>query len=165
MDITPNQPMNEIRGTLILCDNVYRTDQGKWVIAGTYAQWQTTQDALTLPFLHAYVRLQFEHPGTYQCQLTMVDKAQPPQSVPMLSAQFDVSQPSSNPPVFEMGLQLPELRIQAPVPFSQRPPGSLIILHTQLWLRVRQTEIASCALDFHFAGPPVPTGQRPPASL
>ncbi len=149
------QPMHEIRGTLILCDHVYRTDQGKWVIAGTYSTWQTAQDVL-VPFLHAYIRLQFEHPGTYPCELAMVDRGLPPQAPPMLMVRFEVVQSQANPPLFEMGLQLPELRITAPVPYAQRAPGTHIALRTLLALRVKDTDVASCHLDFQFAGPAPP---------
>jgi hypothetical protein len=153
------KPMHEIRGTLIICDHVYRTEQGKWIIAGTYSTWQTSQDEL-VPFLHAYIRLQFERSGSYPCRLTMIDRAQPPQAAPMLEAVFDVNQVQESLPVFEMGLQLPELRIHAPVPFAKRPPGSLIALRTMLSLRVKDTDVASCHLDFQFAGPPIPPGQK-----
>ena len=149
------QPMHEIRGTLIICDHVYRTDQGKWIIAGTYSSWQTAQDEL-VPFLHAYIRLQFERSGSYHCRLTMVDRAQPPQAQPMLEATFDVQQALESQPVFEMGLQLPELRIAAPIPYAKRPPGSSIALRTLLSLRVKDTDVASCQLDFLFTGPPGP---------
>jgi hypothetical protein len=149
------QPMHEIRGTLIMCDQVYRTDQGKWVIAGTYTSWQTSQDVL-VPFLHAYIRLQFERSGTYPCNLTMVDRGRPPQAPPMLEARFEVVQSQASPPLFEMGLQLPELHITAPEPYAKRAPGSQIALRTLLSLRVKDTDVASCHLDFLFAGPPLP---------
>jgi hypothetical protein len=160
MDRSDAVPMNEIRGTLILCDQVYRTDQGKWIIAGTYTNWQTSNDELAVPFLQAYVRLQFERPGNYPCRLTLVDRAQAPQARPMIEAKFDVNMADPQVPVFEMGLQLPELRITAPVPYQQRKPGSVIALHTLLWLTVKDTEVASCRLDFLFSGPPLP-GQPP----
>ncbi len=157
MNQSADVPMNEIRGTLILCDHVYRTDQGKWVIAGTYTHWQTSNDELVVPFLQTYVRLQLERPGTYPCRMTLVDRAQPPNARPMMEASFDVNMSDPRVPVFEMGVQLPELRITAPVPFKQRQPGSTIALHTLLWLNVKGTEVASCRLDFLFAGPPLPT--------
>lgn len=150
-----NSPLTEIRGTLILCDHVYRTDQGKWVIAGTYSHWQTPNDELALPYLHAYVRLQVERPGTYPLQLTMIDRSQAPNSRPMLEAAMDVVINEQHTAAFEMGLHLPELRIKAPVPFRERAPGSVIALHTLLWLRVKGIDVASCHLDFHFTGPAI----------
>jgi hypothetical protein len=53
-----------------------------------------------------------------------------------------------------MGIQLPELRIAAPVPYKDRVPGSRLALHTLLWLKVQEVDVASCHLDFIFVGPP-----------
>jgi hypothetical protein len=86
----------------------------------------------------------------------MVDRAQPPQAPSMLEARFEVVQTQASQPLFEMGLQLPELHITAPVPYAKRTPGAQIALRTLLSLRVKDTDIASCHLDFLFAGPPLP---------
>jgi hypothetical protein len=153
--------MPEIRGTLILCDNVYRTDQGKWIIAGTYNHWRTSNDELALPPLQTYIRLQCERPGTYPGRLIMVDRAQPPQALPMLEVGFEIAVSEGDTPMFETALLLPELRLKAPVPYAQRPPGSAIVLRTLLWLKVKDMDIASCHLDFHFHGPALGPLQPP----
>lgn len=152
--MTDDAPMREIRGTLILCDQVYRTDQGKWVIAGTYSHWQTVNDELTLHSLNAYIRLQFERPGTYPLRLTMHDRGQSPNAAPMMEARAQITIGDAQLPIFEMGIQLPELRIAAPVKFKDRPPGSRQALRTLLWLKVQEIDVASCHLDFIFVGPP-----------
>jgi hypothetical protein len=146
-------PLGEIRGTLILCDQVYRTDQGKWVIAGTYTHWQTPHDDLVMHSLQAYIRLQFDRPGTYPLRLAMLDRAAPPQAAPMMQAETVITVNESQIPVFEMGIHLPELRIAAPIPAKDRQVGSLLALRTLLWLTVNGTDVASCNLDFHFTKP------------
>ena len=146
--------MRDIRGTLILCDQVYRTDKGKWVIAGTYTHWQTPNDELILHSLQAYIRLQCERPGTYPMRLTMIDRAGPPNATPMLDARTEIIVNETQVPVFEMGLHLPELRIAAPILSKDREPGSLLAIRTLLWLTVSGVDVASCHLDFTFTKAP-----------
>ncbi len=149
-------PLRDIRGTLILCDQVYRTDQGKWVIAGTYTHWQTPNDELVMHSLQAYIRLQVERPGTYPLRLAMMDRAAPPNARPMMEAQTDIVVNETQIPVFEMGIHLPELRIAAPIPAKDRQVGSVISLRTLLWLTVSGIDVASCNLDFNFTKPNAP---------
>ena len=151
--MTNTDNLHDIRGTLILCDQVYRTDQGKWIIAGTYTHWQTPNDELVLHSLQAYIRLQCERPGTYPLQLAMLDRAAPPNARPMLQANTEITVNESQVPVFEMGIHLPELRITAPIPSKDREPGSLLAIRTLLWLTVQGVDVASCHLDFMFTKP------------
>src|ERR1043165_888904 len=152
--------MHDVRGTLILADQVYRTDQGKWIIAGTYTHWQTPNDELVLHSLQAYIRLQVERPGSYPMKLTMMDRGAPPNARPMLEAQAEIAINETQVPVFEMGLHLPELRIPAPIPAQEREVGSLLAIRTLLWLTVSGVDVASCHLDFHFTKP-APAGPQP----
>jgi hypothetical protein len=142
--------MHDIRGTLIICDQVYRTDQGKWIIAGTYNHWQTPHDELSLHTLQAYMRLQFEQPGNYPAQLKMLDRGAPPQAPPMLEARMDINIDEQQLPIFELGIHLPELRIKSPVLAKDRAPGSALAIRTLLWLTVSGIDVASCPLDFIF---------------
>jgi hypothetical protein len=158
-----NAPLRDIRGTLILADQVYRTDQGKWIIAGTYTHWQTPNDELVLHTIQAYIRLQVERPGTYPMHLTMMDRGAPPNARPMLEAQAEIVINESQVPVFEMGLHLPELRIPAPILAKDRQVGSVLAIRTLLWLTVSGIDVASCHLDFHFTKPPA--GAAPQAHL
>lgn len=155
-----NNTLQSIRGTLILADQVYRTDQGKWIIAGTYTHWQTPNDELVLHSIQAYIRLQVERPGTYPMRLTMMDRGAPPNARPMLEAQAEIAISEQQVPVFEMGLHLPELRIPAPIPAKDRQVGSVLAIRTLLWLTVSGTDVASCHLDFHFTKP----AEMPPRS-
>lgn len=155
-------PLRDVRGTLILADQVYRTDQGKWIIAGTYTHWQTPNDELMLHGIQAYIRLQVERPGSYPLKLTMMDRGAPPNARPMLELQAEIAISEQQVPVFEMGLHLPELRIPAPIPAVERAVGSVLAIRTLLWLTVSGVDVASCHLDFHFTKPPTPpTGPQP----
>ena len=155
-------PLRDIRGTLILADQVYRTDTGKWIIAGTYTQWQTPNDELVLHTIQAYIRLQVERPGTYPMKLTMMDRGAAPNARPMLEAQAEIVINETQVPVFEMALHLPELRIPAPILAKDREVGSVLAIRTLLWLTVSGVDVASCHLDFHFTKPPTGTGLQPP---
>jgi NAD(P)H-dependent flavin oxidoreductase YrpB (nitropropane dioxygenase family) len=152
--------LQSIRGTLILADQVYRTDQGKWIIAGTYTHWQTPNDELVLHSIQAYIRLQVERPSTYPMKLTMMDRGAPPNARPMLEANAEIAISEAQVPVFEMALHLPELRIPAPIPAKDRQVGSVLGIRTLLWLTVSGTDVASCHLDFHFTKP----AELPPRS-
>lgn len=151
--MTDDAPLREIRGTLILCDQVYRTDQGKWVIAGTYTHWQTPNDELVMHTLQAYIRLQVDRPGTYPLRLAMLDRAAAPNAAPMMEAQTEIVVNETQIPVFEMGIHLPELRIAAPIPAKDRQVGSVLAMRTLLWLTVSGIDVASCNLDFLFTKP------------
>ena len=155
-------PLRDIRGTLILADQVYRTDQGKWIIAGTYTHWQTPNDELVLHTIQAYIRLQVERPGTYPLHLTMMDRGAPPNARPMLEAKAEIVINETQVPVFEMALHLPELRIPAPIPAKDRQVGSVLAIRTLLWLTVSGVDVASCHLDFHFTKPPAGPGPQAP---
>jgi len=148
--------MNEIRGTLILADNVYRTENGKWIISGTYSYWQTTQDVLVIPMLATYVRLQFERFGVYRCRVAVTDKMAPPHQPPVINTQFDVTINEATPRMFEAGLQLPEIRQRGPIPLADRLPGSATKMSLLISLSCNDHDIASNDLDLVFCGPPLP---------
>jgi len=39
----------KLSGSIIPADHIYRSVDGKWIIAGTYSIWHTTEEALYLP--------------------------------------------------------------------------------------------------------------------
>lgn len=147
--------MNEIRGTLILADNVYHTDKGKWIISGTYSFWQTHQEELVIPMMSVYVRLQFERLGTYRCRVSISDRMAPPHVPPVINTQFEVKITETTPRLFEAGLQLPEIRQRGPIPVADRAPGSATKVSLLIALSCNEHDIASNDLDLVFCGPPL----------
>lgn len=153
--------MHDIRGTLILADQVYRSVEGKWIIAGTYSSWRTAQDVLTLTALNFYIRLQVERPGNYPCRLFAIDRSGAPNLPLLWESVFDIKITESGIPVFETAIKLSDTAVRSPVPFAQRPVGKWLMLRTLVWLQVGDSDVASCPLDFVFVGPKAETDQDP----
>jgi hypothetical protein len=145
--------MRTIRGTLIICDQVYQDRSGKFIIAGTYTTWQTQEDELRLHGIHAYLRLQVEQPGSYPCSITMVDRMAPPNHPPMLRLDTVLPIAENQIPIFECAVHLPDLQLRAPTPRAQRAPGTGHGIRTLVSLVVKDEDVASCPLDFVFLGP------------
>jgi hypothetical protein len=147
-----------VRGTLIVCDQVYQDRSGKFIIAGTYSAWRTRDDDLRLAHFNAYIRLQVEQPGDYPCRIAVADRLAPPHHPPLVSGGFTAHVTADHLPVFEVALRLPELHIRAPRPLRDREPGSVHGIRTLVTLTVDTADpidVASCPLDFLFTGPPV----------
>ncbi len=146
--------LREIRGTMILADQIFQDNlTGKWIVAGTYSRWWETGDELVVPSLQCYLRLQVERPGHYPGRLWCLDRAGAPTENKLWDVPMDFDIPAQGLPVFEARVILPGCRVRAPVPQSQRKAGEAYALQTAIWLRVGNTEVASCPLDFIFTGP------------
>src|SRR5579862_105413 len=96
--------MKEIRGTLILSDNVYKTIDGKWVISGTYNRWFTPKDVLTIHGINTYIRLLFEQLGVYSGTITVIAKEASPAADPILEIPFEITVTAECLPVYEMAI-------------------------------------------------------------
>ncbi len=143
---------SDVTGMILLADNVYRTDRGKFVIAGTYTSWQTTKDVMHMPGVQLFVRLVFERFGQYECQLVVQDRSSPPTALPMLAMPINIEVSARTSRLIEAGFQLPELNIPASRPFNERPPtGEKATLIISMMLG--HDVIASTNLDIIFNGP------------
>jgi hypothetical protein len=148
-----NAALSGVRGTLIVCDHVYQDRSGKFIIAGTYSAWRTREDELRIAPFAAYVRLQVDRPGDYPCTITVIDRIAAPNQTPLLRLDMHVHIGEAQIPVCEAAIQLPDLRIRAPVPAAERAPGSLHMIRTLVLLTSGDQDIASCPLDFQFVPP------------
>jgi hypothetical protein len=147
--------LREIRGTMMLADQLFQDNlTGKWVVAGTYSRWFTDKDELQVHNLQCYLRLQVERPGLYPGRIWCVDRARAPNEGKLWEIDLPLNIPQEGLPVFEARLILPGVAVRSPVPIAKRKPGEAYALQTTLWLRVGNTEVASCPLDFIFTGPP-----------
>jgi len=152
--------LREIRGTMVLADQLFQDNlTGKWVVAGTYARWFTDLDELHVPNLQCYLRLQVERPGIYPGRIWCVDRTRSPNEGKLWEIDLPLQIGEDGLPVFEARLILPGLRVRSPVPRAKRKPGEAYALQTTLWLRVGNSEVASCPLDFIFTSRPA--GARP----
>jgi hypothetical protein len=150
--------MREPRGTVILCDQLYPTLAGKWVIAGTYTHFNVSPGAqhIDLPPLNVYIRFQVEKSSEYDCELLLVHRAQA-SNVPAIirqSIRLQVVDPLTP---CEMGCVLPSIRVSYPDGLHEAPGAKPVGIPLLLWLKVGGEDLASCPLNVIF---PPPQGPR-----
>lgn len=151
--------MRDLRGTVILCDQLYPVGNGKWVIAGTYTAWWVRPGERHIEFptgLHAYLRFQVERAGDYACEVHLVDRGQAANAPPLLRHAFRVNVTDPLNPV-EVGCMLPPCQVRPPEG-ANPAPGAPVAVHLQVCLRVGDEEIATCPLNVVFQAP----GAQPP---
>ena len=156
--------MRDLRGTVILCDQLYPTVGGKWVIAGTYTHWTSLPGAhhLDLPPLNVYIRFQVEHAKEIDCELLLVHRAMPSNAPAIFRQQVKVQIVDPLTPV-EMGCVLPPFRVNFPTDLSQTPAGIPVGVPLLLWLKVDGEDLASCPLNVIFLPPQGPDHADDPA--
>lgn len=143
--------MRELRGALILCDHLYPTLYGKWVIAGTYTTWLAPPGARAFEFrdgVQAYLRFQVERAGRYECELRLLHRALPAHAPPLACQRFAVEVRDPLLPV-ELGAQLPPFRVRCPDELTPRP-GAPVGIGLLVWLTVGGEDVASSPLDIIF---------------
>jgi len=147
---TPAQPMRDVRSTLILCDQLYPSMNGKWVIAGTYTQWHAPAGAaqFQLPPLNIYIRFQVEQAGDYACDLLLVHRSMPSSAEVILRQQVKLGITDPLAPC-ELGCVLPPFVVHCPQ-IQNRQADESIGVPLLLWLRVGGCDIASCPLNVIF---------------
>lgn len=139
------------RGTIIVADEVYNTQEGKWVIAGTYQNWIVKEPKLQLQKgLAVYVRVQCETSGQHQLVVKIEDRARSPTEKPLLQIAAvlmisDVDQP------IELGFRTKELEIKRPRGRLSR--GDLKQVKLQLNLEIDGILLASAPLTITFHHP------------
>jgi hypothetical protein len=146
--------MRDPRGTVILCDQLYPSLGGKWVIAGTYTHFRSSPGAMQvdLPPLNVYIRFQVEKAGEYDCELLLVHRAQPSNVPPIIRqlVRLKIGDPLTP---CEMGCVLPSIRVRCPDGLQAVPDAKPIGIPLLLWLKVAGEDLASCPLNVIF--PPI----------
>lgn len=142
--------MHEARGTIILCDQLYPSINGKWIIAGTYTTWNVRPGELhlDLPTLNVYIRFQVEKAGDCACELLLVHRALPSNAPAIIRQDFTVRINDPLSPC-EMGCVMPSFRVRCPEQPTQ-PTSPLIGVPLLLWLKVAGEDIATCPLNIIF---------------
>ncbi len=145
--------MQPIRGTILVCDRLYRSTDHKFIIAGTYHTWVSCKPKLHLTGgIHVYVRYQVESAGEYPARILLIDRGLPSTVPPLMEMQFEnrISDPLS--PI-ECGFTLPEFGVKSPKAPSRIRIGQPLRMSLTLWLEVRGTAVASTPLNFIFRNP------------
>jgi hypothetical protein len=143
------------RGLLILADQVYRTNEGKWIISGTYNRIETHLPVLELVYgLIFYIRLLVESTCRVKCRLTVTDDGVDPRTSapPVFQQEFEIGVPPEQVPVAEGRLQINHPRIK---PGTQvLPPGTVAVIKTnnrlEIWHNGQWSEVAHSPLVFIF---------------
>lgn len=143
--------MRDHRGSVILCDNLYPTVNGKWVIAGTYTTWLAHPGERHIDFrdgIHAYLRFQVDRAGTYACELLLVNRSQASNQPAISRHPFSatISDPLS--PV-ELGCILPPFRVRCPDDIDPKP-GTGVGVPLLVWFKIGGEDVASCPLNVIF---------------
>ena len=143
--------MRESRGTVILCDQLYPTIGGKWVIAGTYTNYLADLGAQHVDFIHGlnvYLRFQVERTGKYPCELLLVNRALASNlpAIQRLEVRIAVTDPLA--PV-EIGCVLPPFRVRCPNT-PDVPVDTAIGVALLVWLKVDGEDVATCPLNVIF---------------
>jgi len=145
--------MDAVRGTILLCDQVYPTTGGKWIIAGTYTNWWTSSSPLVFTGgLSIYIRFQVEQPADYPCRILLFDRMQPSNVPPIVEVGM-VARITDPLEPFELGLKLPQFGIVSPIPPEQIPAGKPVGVILSVWLQVNGKDLASCPLRIIFCNP------------
>lgn len=90
-----------MNGSIILCDHVYETKDGKFVISGTYNQWLCSGSSLKIPQLHCYVRLYPERVGQLPCRIILRDENILHGQQTMMNAEINLNVTAEHIPVME----------------------------------------------------------------
>lgn len=141
-------------GTVILCDQVYQTQGGKFVIAGTYTTLEVrVADLRHIDYhmqpLHAYVRARPERMGPLALDVRIRDEQQPPWQAPLINARLQTTVTEHNIRLVECPLLLPSfgLRIEGG---DQAVARGSVILRYSLELLSEGNLLASTPLDVRF---------------
>jgi hypothetical protein len=149
--------MSSITGTIILCDNVYQAQGGKFVLAGTYTTIEVRViDAARIEHqingLNMYLRLRPEQLGPLSCEIMIRDEALPPWNEPLLRNQWDVRVTERNIRLVEMAMMSPPFIVRPQVP----PDATLndMLVKYSIEFRINGEVIATTPLDVRFVRQP-----------
>lgn len=94
-----------MNGSIIICDHVYETKDGKFVISGTYNQWWCTGQVLKIPQIHCYIRIYPERTGTLDAAIVLRDDNLPPDQPPIMNIDLQLEVLPEHIPVMEFAVR------------------------------------------------------------
>ena len=145
------KPINPINGAIILCDNVYKTDNGKYLISGTYTQIHTFNQTVDVS-LNAYIRVAVEKAGTYNLKVKLIDVVESPTKPAIMDMDgiITVDDPLK---VIEMGIHTPGFRLTCPIDLDELDENQGVRMCFKLWLEINGTALASSPFEVLFKKP------------
>ncbi len=113
--------MSAMTGTIILCDQVYQAQGGKFIIAGTYTTIEVRCKDLRraehqVNGLNLYLRLRPERMGPLPCRIVIRDELQPPWVEPVLGTNWEARVDERSIRLMEMAMMSPSFLVRAQVP-------------------------------------------------
>ena len=139
-----------MNGSIILCDHVYETKDGKFVISGTYNHWLCQSQTLTIPQLHCYIRLYPERLGEMACKIILRDENIIRNQQAIMTDELKVDVRAEHIPVMEFAFHsnLPaEIRVNID---PKNPPSENIVIPLSLCLMIDDEIVATSPLKVSF---------------
>jgi hypothetical protein len=144
-------PMQPLRGSLILCDQLYPTIAGKWIIAGTYTAKLSRpgQERIEFPDgVNVYLRFQVEQAQRYHAEILLINRGLTSTTEPLQRHELDLDVADPRTPI-ELACILDPFQVHCPIPLAAIPPAGLGVA-LLVWLRVNGEDLASCPLNLIF---------------
>lgn len=143
-----------LSGTIIICDQVYPTSGGKYVLAGTYTALEVhVRDLRRIDFrlqpLNAYVRVRPETTGPLKLQVRLRDEQQPPWEAPMVTINLEAQIDARTIRLFECPVTIPPFGIQVTGGDHAASAGRLELRYAVELLHQGEL-ITSAPLDLRF---------------
>jgi hypothetical protein len=141
-------------GTIILCDQVYQAQGGKFVIAGTYTTIEVRCKDLRraehqVNGLNLYLRVRPERLGVHQCRITVRDELQPPWHEPVLATQWEARVDERSMRLLEMAMMSPPFVVRPQLPEAAISAGAVTLRYSIAFL-IDGEVIATTPLDIAF---------------
>lgn len=149
----PDQPMQQYRGAVILCDHLDQMLNGKWAIIGTYTNLLVRTPVHRFSQgLALYLRFQVERTGRHPVSIRLLSRDGAPTAAPILQTRFDADVSDVHSPA-EIGARLPPFSLRCPVDPASVQPGQQVPARFTIWVEVGGCLLATTPLTVIFAGP------------
>jgi hypothetical protein len=141
-------------GTIILCDKVYTTAAGQYVIAGTYTTWTVpVRDLAKAQYsfgsgLNFYLRFRPERTGAIKLQVQIKDENRQVWDQSWLTSEIEVPVPEQQPRLVEMALTTPAFTVE--VRGAKEPDKDRVVLRNSVELSVAGVLVATTPFDVVF---------------
>lgn len=138
-------------GTVILCDQVYQAQGGKFVLAGTYTTIEVhCRDAPVIehqvPGLALYLRLRPERTGRHACEVLVRDELLPPWAEPVMRHAWELPIDERNLRLLEVAMNLPGFTVRV----QPQPDQPVVQLRASIEFRVDGELVATTPLDLRL---------------
>jgi hypothetical protein len=146
--------MGSLSGTIILCDQVYQAQGGKYILAGTYTTVEVRcRDLATVEHqingLSMYLRLRPEQLGALTCELLLRNEALAYWDEPLMRTSWEMRVTEHNFRMLEMMMVSPAFLIRPGFPAEVAATGEGLLKYS-IEFRVNGEVIGTTPLDVRF---------------